>query len=76
MNPTIGVTQIVGSIASILGIGGSLANQAVIAHRELNPPAQQQQLAMGQHCPAGTHVVGVLVKPDGTRQLVCTQGQP
>jgi hypothetical protein len=47
-----------------------------MAHRELNPPAQQQQLAMRQHCPAGTRIVGVLVKPDGTRQLVCAQGQP
>jgi hypothetical protein len=73
MNP---ITSAIGSIASILGIGGSLANQAIIVHREINPPSQQQQLAIGQHCPAGTRIVGVLVKPDGTRQLVCTQERP
>ena len=56
MNP---ITSAIGSICvSILGIGGSLANQAIIVHREINPPSQQQQLAMGQHCPAGTRIRG------------------
>jgi hypothetical protein len=30
MNPITGITQVIGSFASILGIGGSLANQAII----------------------------------------------
>ena len=78
MNPITGVSQIIGSIASIFGIGGSLANQAVMVHRELNQP-QQSQVAQGNlHCPAGTRLV-VLIKPDGSRQLFCMleqQGQP
>jgi len=78
MNPITGITQVIGSLASIFGIGGSLANQAIIMHHEMNPPPQQA-LAQGQiHCPAGTRLV-VLIKPDGTRQLFCMQeqqGQP
>jgi hypothetical protein len=77
MNPITGFTSAIGAVASLFGIGGSLANQAIIMHREMNPP-QQQQLAQGQmHCPTGTRLV-VLIKPDGTRQLFCMQeqGQP
>jgi hypothetical protein len=70
------ITSAVGSIVSLLGMSGSLANQAAMIHRQMTPPQLQQQLAIGQHCPAGTRIVGVLVKPDGTRQLVCTQKQP
>jgi hypothetical protein len=69
MNPTV----LVGSIASLLGIGGTLANQGVAIHRELNPPQQPQSYAQGNvKCPAGTRLV-VLVKPDGSRQLYCLQ---
>ena len=78
MNPINGITQVIGSIASIFGIGGSLANQAVIIHREMNPPAQVATAQGNLHCPAGTRLV-VLMKPDGTRQLFCLQeqqGQP
>jgi hypothetical protein len=75
MNPITGVTQIVGSIASIFGIGGSLANQAVTIHHELNQP-QQAQVAQGNlQCPAGTRLV-VLIKPNGQRELFCMQEQP
>jgi hypothetical protein len=71
MNPT----TLLGSLASLLGIGGSLANQAVALHRDMNPPQQQQAAAQSnQQCPAGTRLV-VLIKPDGTRQLYCMQEQ-
>jgi hypothetical protein len=71
MNPT----TILGSIASLLGIGGSLTNQAVAIHRDMNPPQQQQAYAQGNpQCPAGTRLV-VLIKPDGSRQLYCLQEQ-
>jgi len=73
MNPISGVTQIIGLVAAIFGMGGSLANQAVITHRELNAPQQQAQ-AQGK-CPVGTKLV-VLVKPNGDRELVCMQEQP
>jgi len=78
MNPITGITQVIGSLASIFGIGGSLANQAIIIHREANPPAQVAAAHANLHCPAGTRLV-VLIKPDGTRQLFCMQeqqGQP
>jgi hypothetical protein len=72
VNPITSVTQVLGSVASIFGMGSSLANQAVITHREMNPPQQQAQ-AQGK-CPAGTKLV-VLVKPNGDRELVCMQEQ-
>ena len=78
MNPITGITQVIGSVASIFGIGGSLANQAIIIHREANPPAQVATAQGNLHCPAGTKVV-VLMKSDGSRQLFCMQeqqGQP
>ena len=78
MNPITGVTQIIGSIASIFGIGGSLANQAIIIHREMKPPVQVAAAQGNLHCPASTRLV-LLIKPDGTRQLFCMQeqqGQP
>ena len=78
MNPITGITQVIGSLASIFGIGGSLANQAIIIHREANPPAQVATAQGNLHCPAGTKVV-VLMKSDGSRQLFCMQeqqGQP
>ena len=78
MNPITGITQVIGSLASIFGIGGSLANQAIIIHREANSPAQVAAAQGNLHCPAGTRLV-VLIKPDGTRQLFCMQeqqGQP
>jgi hypothetical protein len=78
VNPITGVTQVIGSIASIFGIGGSLANQAVIIRREMKPPAQVAAARGNLHCPAGTRLV-VLIKPDGARQLFCMQerqGQP
>ncbi len=68
MNPTV----LLGSIASLLGIGGSLANQAVAIHRDMNPPQQQASVQSNTRCPAGTRLV-VLIKPDGTRQLYCLQ---
>jgi hypothetical protein len=70
MNPT----TLLGSVASLLGIGGSLANQAVALHRDMNPPQQQAAAQSNQQCPAGTRLV-VLIKPDGTRQLYCMQEQ-
>jgi hypothetical protein len=74
MNPIAGVTQLIGSIASIFGIGGSLANQAVMIHRQLNQ-SQQTQAAQGNlQCPAGTRLV-VLIKPDSQRELFCMQEQ-
>jgi hypothetical protein len=78
VNPISGITQVIGSVASILGIGGSLANQAIIIHREANPPAQVATAQGNLHCRAGTKLV-VLIKPDGSRQLFCMQeqqGQP
>ena len=78
MNPITGITQVIGSLASIFGIGGSLANQAIIIHREATPPSQVAAAQGNLHCPAGTRLV-VLIKPDGTRQLFCMQeqqGQP
>ena len=68
MNPT----MLMGSIASLLGIGGSLVNQGVGIHRSLNPPQQQAQAIPQGHCPTGTRLV-VLIKPDGTRELLCMQ---
>ena len=68
MNPIAGISQVI----------GSLANQAIIIHREANPPAQVAAAQGNLHCPAGTRLV-VLIKPDGTRQLFCMQeqqGQP
>jgi hypothetical protein len=68
MNPT----MLMGSIASLLGIGSSLVNQGVAIHRNLNPPQQQAQAMPQGHCPAGTRLV-VLIKPDGRRELMCMQ---
>jgi len=75
MNPITSVTQIIGSIASVLGLGGSMANQAMLIHRQMNPPQQQVTQVNGQ-CPAGTKIAGVLIKPNGQRQLVCMQEKP
>jgi hypothetical protein len=72
MNPITGVSQIIGSLSSIFGIGGSLANQVVIMHRELNQPQQTQVAQDNLRCPAGTRLV-VLIKPNGERQLFCLQ---
>jgi hypothetical protein len=74
MNPITGFTQAIGSIASIFGIGGSLANQAVMIHRQLNQPQQTQAAQGNLQCPAGTRLV-VLIKPNGQRELFCMQEQ-
>ena len=74
MNPITGFAQAIGSIASIFGIGGSLANQAVMIHREVNQPQQTQAAQGNLQCPAGTRLV-VLIKPDGQRELFCMQEQ-
>jgi len=74
MNPITGFTQAIGSIASIFGIGGSLANQAVMMHRQLNQPQQTQTAQGNLRCPAGTRLV-VLIKPNGQRELFCMQEQ-
>jgi hypothetical protein len=68
MNPTV----LLGSVASLLGIGGSLANQAVAIHRNMNPPQQQSGATTNTQCPVGSRLV-VLIKPDGSRQLYCMQ---
>jgi hypothetical protein len=75
MNPVTSVTQIIGSIASVLGLGGSMANQAMLIHRQINPPQAQVGQVNGQR-PAGTKIAGVLIKPNGQRQLVCMQEKP
>jgi hypothetical protein len=64
MNPI----YIVGSIASILGIGSSLVSQGVNIHRELHPPQQQAQLQ--QQCPPPAKLE-VVITPTGQRQLMC-----
>jgi hypothetical protein len=74
VNPMIGFTQIIGSIASLLGIGSSLTNQAMIMHRELQQPPQQAQVQPSQRCPLGTTPV-VIIRRDGTREIACMQEQ-
>ncbi|MBV8362244.1 MAG: hypothetical protein JO189_30570 [Deltaproteobacteria bacterium] len=70
MNPT----ALIGSIASIFGIGSSLVAQGVNIHRELNPPQQQAQV-LQQQCPPPKYKLEVVLMPNGQRQLVCTQAQ-
>lgn len=71
MNPA----MLLGAIASLLGIGNTMANQAVAIHRDMkSPPPQQAYIQGNPHCPAGTRLV-VLIKPDGSRQLYCLQEQ-
>jgi hypothetical protein len=70
MNPI----YIVGSIASILGIGSSLVSQGVNIHRELHPPYQQQAQVQQQQCPPPGKLEVVLL-PNGQHQLVCIEDQ-
>jgi hypothetical protein len=70
MNPLTGVTTLIGSLASILGMGGAVANQAVTLHREMNPPQQQMQAQARPQCPANMTLT-VIVMKDGSRQLAC-----
>lgn len=64
------LTGIIGSIASLLGIGSSLVSQGVNIHRQLNPPQQQAQLQ--QQCPPPARLE-VIITQSGQRQLVCVQ---
>ena len=70
MNPNI--TGIIGSLASILGIGSSLVSQGVNIHRQLNPPQQQAQV-LQQQCPPPKYKLEVVLTPSGQRQLVCVE---
>ena len=68
MNPVI---QGIGALASVLGIGSSLFNQGLIAHRQLHPPQQQAQMQQ-QQCPWPGQLE-VVTNQFGQRQLVCMQ---
>jgi len=65
---------LIGSIASIFGIGSSLVSQGVNIHRQLNPPQQQAQV-LQQQCPPPKYKLEVVLMPNGQRQLVCTEAQ-
>jgi len=70
VNPNI--TGIIGSLASILGIGGSLVSQGVNLHRQLNPPQQHGQV-LQQQCPPPKYRVEVVLTSTGQRQLLCVE---
>ena len=70
MNPT----ALIGSIASIFGIGSSMISQGVNLHRQLNPPQQQAQVFQ-QQCPPPKYKLEVVLMPNGQRQLVCVEAQ-
>jgi len=65
---------LIGSIASIFGIGSSLVSQGVNIHRQLNPPQQQAQV-LQQQCPPPKYKLEVVLMPNGQRQLVFTEAQ-
>jgi hypothetical protein len=70
VNPNI--TGIIGSLASILGIGSSLVSQGINLHRQLHPPQQQAQV-LQQQCPPTKGKLEVIITPTGQRQLVCVE---
>ncbi|HKD74714.1 MAG TPA: hypothetical protein VKB76_04435 [Ktedonobacterales bacterium] len=70
MNPNI--TGIIGSLASILGIGSSLVSQGVNIHRQLHPSQQQAQV-LQQQCPPPKYKLEVVLLANGQRQLVCVE---
>jgi hypothetical protein len=75
MNPIGGITTLIGSLASILGMGGAVANQAMTIHREMHPPQQQMQAqAQPGMCPVGYKPI-VIVKSTGERMLACIPQQ-
>jgi hypothetical protein len=66
-------TAIIGSIATIFGIGSSMVNQGINIHRELKA-TPQQQAQVQQQCPPPFKLV-VVIAANGQRQLMCIQEQ-